>query len=114
MAGEYEARDWLQKKVFYDTVKLERNIVQARDGGADIYCKPFVVEVKRCEKLQFDNWWIQVNRAAKESELIPVVMFRQNTKPWDFLISAQQIGCKSGWLHISQVSFIRWSKQYVL
>jgi hypothetical protein len=44
---------------------------------------------------------------------IPVVMFRQNRKEWEFLISATTIGSNVGWVHIPAVRFKDWAKRYV-
>ena len=86
--------------------------------GCDIVAEPFIFEIKRREALNFNSWWIQINKVyktlAKYDKLyIPVVMFRVNKKEWEFLISATVIGDDVGYIHISAPRFITWAKRYV-
>ena len=105
--GEREFCRWLQ-----DTLDLgelpERNLDQVRNGGADIMTLPqFTIEVKRCEALALRQWWVQVMQAAtKDSQ--PIVAYRQNRKPWKFLISAQNIGLDKGFIEIAEFEFKKW------
>ena len=115
--GEREAAAWLQK-----TFKLEhlpqRNLEQVRfksagkiQKGHDLVgFEPFSVEVKRQEKLNLRNWWLQAKIAANRSDTpsIPVVMYRQNRKPWKFLIGANWIGLEVGFLHLEAQEFTDW------
>jgi Holliday junction resolvase-like predicted endonuclease len=116
-AGENEACLWFAKHVFDNTVVLERNHNQTFIG-CDIVAHPFIVEVKRREALAYDKWWIQINKVYLRLQefnqaYIPVVMFRQNRKEWEFLISATTIGSNVGWVHIPAVRFKDWAKRYV-
>lgn len=88
---------------------LKRNLLQTREGGADISgCSPFQIEVKRCEKLEKDKWWKQVNRALTDESEIPVVAYRQNKRPWRFLMSVRLVGVDSdGWLEMSEDDWVR-------
>lgn len=102
--------------------KLERNLDQVRNGGTDIIYPPFGVEVKRCQSLALIDWWIQAKHDAEifnngiedhGHQITPVVAFRQNGKPWEFLISATYIGCELGFLRVSRKVFGEWAiKQY--
>jgi hypothetical protein len=117
-AGENEACEWLMKHIYDNKRILHRNRNQTF-VGADIVTKPFVIEVKRRETLALDKWWIQINKVRNrmreyDQEWIPVVMFRVNRGPWEFLISAEVIGDTTGWIRIPQNRFIRWARRYVI
>jgi len=92
----------------------ERNLDQVRNGGSDINeVAPFMFEVKRCEALTKRDWWVQVKKAANTVPgSIPVVAYRQNRKPWKFLISAQFIGLEKGFVQLEEVEFTQWLKNY--
>ncbi len=109
--GEREFCKWLFDH--FNIPMPTRNLEQVRSGGTDIMdVEPFYIEVKRCESLNLDSWWHQVNRAAKKSHdenIIPVVAFRQNRKPWEFLIGAKHIGIKRGFIRLDSRIFIKWA-----
>jgi hypothetical protein len=65
---------------------LKRNLLQTREGGGDcLEIRGFVVEVKRCERLCIPAWWRQAcAQAAGKGE--PMLLLRQNRKPWRALI----------------------------
>ena len=103
--GELE---WIKTfGILFKGRELKRNLDQTREGGADILgCEPFIVEVKRCEKLELDKWWRQV-KAAEETlksahlagpdsdqpfKRISVVSYRQNRGQWTFLLPASLMG----------------------
>lgn len=65
---------------------FSRNLLQTRlggcdDGNADV----FAVEVKRQEKLNLPAWIEQAKKQAKPGQ-IPVLAYRRNREPWQFLI----------------------------
>jgi len=118
--GEREFCDWLFKNFTEVIEKPKRNLLQVREGGADIICPPFMFEIKRTEKVNLTAFWFQVKKATiKYIEsgadgcefLIPVVAFRQNNKPWKFLIGAEYIGVETGFLEITERVFIKFAKQ---
>ena len=106
-AGEREAAKWMQKLLSLDYTP-ERNLEQVRSGGYDLYVHPFMVEVKRCERLEYRKWWRQVTDAAKGYECIPVVLFRQNRQPWRLLISATYIGLSRGFILLDHTETKQW------
>lgn len=114
--GEREFCKWL-----YDNFNIpmpERNLEQVRSGGSDIIdFEPFFFEVKRCELLDLDSWWIQVVSAVRKSHnavAVPVVAFRQNRKQWEFLISAKNIGLDKGYMRLKERIFLQWSRNLLL
>lgn len=75
--------------------ELKRNLEQVRSGGSDIAgCAPFVIEIKRCEKLELTKWWGQVGRASGPG-VVPVVAYRQNRGQWQFLLPTWMLGLKT-------------------
>jgi len=114
--GEAEACEWLGKYLFEGNVRPEPNNKQVHIG-CDIIVPPFIVEVKRRETLSLDQWWIQICKVDRhllkmDREFIPVVMFRQNRRDWEFLISANTIGCKIGYVRLKSNRFLEWAKRY--
>lgn len=107
--GEREAAKWLKKLLKLDYTP-ERNLEQVRDGGYDLYVHPFIVEVKRCERLELRKWWRQVTIASNFLEGIPVVLFRQNRQPWRLLISASYVGLRAGFVQLDNTETKEWLK----
>jgi len=112
-AGEREAAAYLTKILELDE-KAERELGQARKGGADILgIGHFIFEVKRQEKLELRKWWRQVAKAARNSEnafAIPVVIYRRNRQPWRILISAAFVGLDYGFLRLDEPEAVKWLK----
>jgi hypothetical protein len=85
--GEREACRWLAEQL--QSEPLQRALGQARDGGGDILdIEGLTIEVKRHEILNVNTWWRQVQRAADNNSTVPVLMYRQNRKPWTFCLPA--------------------------
>lgn len=94
---------------------IERNLNQTREGGGDILAIPgLVIEVKRCETLNVPMWWRQVCRAADRNGDTPVLMYRQNRKPWQFCLPSYLlvIGAK-GYLTLGEPDFRVWLHRWV-
>lgn len=110
--GEVELCEWIQQNLGITT---EREYNQADGGSADIIIENFLIEVKRRESLNLYQWWSQVKNAHKQHEefLIPVVAFRQNRKPWEFLIPAEFIKIDRGFLRVSETVFKLWAKKVI-
>lgn len=108
-SGERELAKWLQSKFKLDFTP-QRNLEQVRSGGSDIIdFYPFYFECKRVETLDLQSWWNQVLfevRKCEYHEPVPIVAFRQNRKPWEFLISASNIGLDKGFLRLRDREFI--------
>jgi len=107
-AGERELAKWLQRTLNLDEAP-KRNLEQTRSGGADLILPPFMFEVKRCERLDLDSWWVQITKATG-NESIRVVAFRQNHRPWEFLISANYVGIEKGYVRLNETVFKKWIK----
>jgi hypothetical protein len=88
--GEREVIDMLQpivdtayRSAGLEPPKLKRtSSMQADGGGCDVHGLDWLaLEVKRCEKLQLDNWWCQCLQQAKLGQM-PVLMYRQSKRQW--------------------------------
>ena len=112
--GEREFAKWIKYNLNLDFAP-RRNLEQVRNGGADfIDIYPFVFEIKRNENLNLLDAWIQVKNEAQKIGGEPVVAFRRNRKKWEFLISANHIGCNIGFLHIhSESCFLEWARAII-
>jgi len=116
--GEDEACEWISKNLYESKRTLRRNYNQVYIG-ADIVSHPFIFEVKRSETLALDKWWIQINKVYKrllehKKPTIRVVMFRQNHRQWEFLISSETIGCTAGYIRITDARFKEWASKYIV
>jgi len=106
--GEREAAEWLATN-FKLASKPERNLEQVRQGGHDLIgFPPFAFEVKRQEVLEKRKWWLQAINSLTDEYSIPVVMYRQNRKKWKFLISANYLGLKNGYIELEIKEFKEW------
>lgn len=111
--GEREAAEWLQKKFGLENTP-ERNLEQVRHGGFDLIgFQPFAFEVKRCQTLSLRTWWVQAVTSTNSEYSVPVVMYRQNRQPWRFLISAQHLGIKKGYLVLEELEFVKWATKFL-
>jgi hypothetical protein len=95
--GEREIADMLNF-IIYKTMKdlgypeqdclkamttVQRNQNQSAVGGNDLTnVLGLSVEVKRQETLSVPAWWRQTVAAAERNKEVPVLIYRQNRKPW--------------------------------
>jgi hypothetical protein len=62
---------------------VQRNQNQSAVGGNDLSNTfGMSIEVKRQEQLSVNTWWKQCCAAAERNNELPVLIFRQNRKPW--------------------------------
>lgn len=93
-------------------VKMERNVDQVRDGGADIISlKPFAIEVKRQQQLSIKRWLAQAQKQTTRENPIPVLWFRQDRQKWRVMVPVDWLVRKkfratSEWMEISPEYFI--------
>lgn len=65
---------------------VKRNLGQSRDGGFDLLIPGWSLEVKRAAMPRVSEWWEQTLMQAEKSKLRPVLAYRQDFKPWHFVI----------------------------
>ena len=70
-------------------VKVERNLIQTREGGADTSVGDWAIEVKRQETLSIAAWWEQAVEQAKRVNKMPMLIYRRSRQPWKVIVSAQ-------------------------
>lgn len=65
---------------------VQRNQNQSAVGGNDLSNTfGMSIEVKRQEQLAINTWWQQCETAANRNNELPVLIFKQNNKPWRFI-----------------------------
>lgn len=62
--------------------KHNRLLGQARDAGADVRWGPFMLEVKRQQRLKLPDWQQQVSVAARDAGLLPAIVWRRDGEKW--------------------------------
>lgn len=73
-------------------LELTRNLVQAREGGADLLGLPgWAVEVKRAAKPRLAEWWAQTCRQAEATGQRPALFYRLDRQPWRVVIALRHI-----------------------
>lgn len=90
-SGERELADLLRSWGGEVGVQLDlkRNLEQVRGGGHDLDGVPgLAIECKRVEQLAVATWWKQAVRQAQTIGGIPLLCYRQNRKPWRFMVRA--------------------------
>lgn len=101
---------------------IQRNQNQSAVGGCDLSnVFDLAIEVKRQEQLAIGSWWEQCVKSAQRNNELPVLMFRQNRKPWrirtyGFLHTPGKDG---GWAshqivaEIDEKTFKAWFREWV-
>lgn len=93
---------------------IKRNLEQTRSGGYDLVGIDWMaLEVKRQENLSIPAWWRQTLRQAKPDQL-PVLIYRQNRKPWKVIMMGGIRVASGKWLKVrvdvSLQDFLRYFK----
>lgn len=72
-----------ESKVLAASNCIQRNQNQSAVGGNDLsHTFGMSIEVKRQENLSINTWWKQTVAAATPNNELPVLIYRQNSKPW--------------------------------
>lgn len=72
-----------QEKIDAALKMVQRNQNQSAVGGNDLSNTfGMSIEVKRQEQLSIGTWWKQCEAAAARNNELPVLIFKQNNKPW--------------------------------
>lgn len=72
---------------------IQRNQMQSAVSGHDLIgCFGLAIEIKRQETLSLNAWWDQTVTQAQRVGGCPVLLYRQNHKPW----KAVMWGCIGG------------------
>lgn len=102
---------------------IQRNQNQSAVGGKDLVgLFGLSFEVKRQEVLSIGRWWEQCCAGAQRNGEDPVLMFRQNRRPWRFVLyGAFPVDAQNGRLssamivpaELSADAFSNWFVQWV-
>ena len=66
-----------QEKVVCYSEEVKRNTLQSDRGGYDLVGCPLIApEIKFCDTLLLDTWWVQTKRQAKHG-LMPILIYRK-------------------------------------
>jgi hypothetical protein len=72
-----------QQQILEASQCVQRNQNQSAVGGNDLsHTFGMSIEVKRQEALSINSWWAQCVAAAKPNAELPVLVYRQNNRPW--------------------------------
>jgi hypothetical protein len=86
---------------------VQRNQNQTAVGGCDLTnVFGMAVEVKRQEQLAIPAWWRQCVAAAERNNELPVLIYRQNRRPWRIRTYA--------WLALPGADPGSWSRQQMI
>lgn len=111
-----------EEKVTAALKMVQRNQNQSAVGGNDLSNTfGMSIEVKRQEQLAINTWWKQCEDAAARNNELPVLIFKQNNKPWRF-ITWGFLHCpadKGGWTSVrarvefNEETFKKWFAEWV-
>lgn len=92
--GEREFLGLLSELLGLDE-KLNRNLSQTREGGADCIQLPGVaIEVKNCATITLPQWWKQAVEQADRLNCVPVLAYKVARKGWYVITPANFVnGC---------------------
>jgi Holliday junction resolvase len=99
---------------------FQRNQNQSAVGGHDL-SNPLglAIEVKRQETLSIEAWWKQCLKSAERFGGLPILIYRQNRKPWRVIMPANiTTGLISGNIdakvEIDIDTFLVWFRAYYI
>lgn len=78
-----EQLEYPEEEIEAAKTAVQRNQNQSAVGGNDLSNTfGMSIEVKRQEQLAVNTWWKQTLEAANRNNELPVLIYRQNRKPW--------------------------------
>lgn len=91
-SGELELIRLLRAEIGPDAVS-DRLLDQPRDGGHDItVLNTWAIECRRREQLKVASWWSETLSKAAKANMRPVLAYRQNRRPWQFVMRLSDMG----------------------
>lgn len=78
-AGEREVCSLIREHL---GIKAVRNLMQTRDGGADIKLNPYSIEVKRRARIGLIYDWMAQAKANSTASERPLVLCKADGKEW--------------------------------
>lgn len=87
--GELELARLLRE---YLGVNVTRNLMQSREGGADLLGIPgWALEVKRAARPRLSEWWLQTCQQADVVGRKPALAYRLNRQPWRVVVALRHV-----------------------
>mgnify|MGYP003379078687 CR=1 FL=1 len=88
-AGERELARLLRDHLGAD---ITRNLLQARQGGADLLgVHGWAIEVKRAARARLNEWWLQTCSQAQATGQRPALFYRLDRRPWRVVVALRHI-----------------------
>lgn len=116
------ALEFPEDKIAAALKSVQRNQNQSAVGGNDLSNTfGLSIEVKRQEQLAINTWWAQCEAAAQRNDELPVLIFKQNNKPWRFITWGflHCPGTEGGWTSVrarvefNEETFKKWFTEWV-
>lgn len=83
LARVLQSQEWPSGVIEAAQKCIQRNQNQTAVGGCDLSNTfGLAIEIKRQEALSIETWWKQCLAAAQRNNEWPVLIYRQNHKPW--------------------------------
>lgn len=102
-----------------DKPPIQRNQNQSAVGGADLVGTfGLAIEIKRQEALSVNTWWKQCAAQAANAGEVPVLIYRQNGKPWRVVTNGglylpEATMAKLSRVEIDWPAFLEWFREWV-
>ena len=88
-SGERELAGLLRELLGVD---VTRNLMQARQGGADLLgVTGWALEVKRAARPRLTAWWLQACQQAEAVRLKPALAYRLDRQPWRVVLALRHV-----------------------
>jgi hypothetical protein len=80
-------QDWTPEAIAACKNCIQRNQNQSAVGGNDLNnVFGLGIEIKRQEQLSVNTWWTQCVQGASRNGEFPVLVYRQNNRPWNVVM----------------------------
>ena len=87
--GERELARLLREHLGAD---VTRNLLQARQGGADLLgVHGWAIEVRRAARARLAEWWQQTCQQAEAEGQRPALFYRLDRQPWRCVVALRHI-----------------------
>jgi len=86
VVGEQDVAKLFRAAGFLDA---KRTGVAGQDYGDLADTGPYMVEVKRSERLDIPGWWAKLTGQAKEKKMVPLLVFRRSNEDWKVCVDLE-------------------------
>ena len=72
--------------------EITRNLVQSREGGADLLGVPgWAIECKRAADKSLNRWWLQACQQADRAGMKPALIYRIDRCDWRVIVAMRHL-----------------------